>query len=88
MSEKLSWDEIKQRYPDQWVELIECEWNPVEPDPYNGIVRHHSKRRKELHELIMQDQPVDDAAVIYVGDVKFAEGRVFSANLHELRGTK
>ena len=81
MTKKLTWGEIKKLYPDQWVELIECEWDPVEPDPANGVVRHHAKKRNDLHELIMKDKPVNDAAVIYVGEITFTEGVVFNANL-------
>jgi len=88
MAEKLSWEEIKKRYPEQWVELVECDWDPIEPDPRGGVVRHSAKKRKDLHELIMKDQPVDDAAVIYAGEVKFAEGTVFNANLHQFMGNK
>lgn len=88
MAQKLSWKEIKELYPDQWVELIECDWDPVEPDPACGVVRHHAKKRKELHELIMKDKPVNDAAVIYAGDIKFAEGMVFNANLHSVTSCK
>jgi len=88
MAKKLSWNEIKENYPDQWVELVECEWDPYEPDPRNGIVRHHAIRRKQLHELIMKDQPVDDAAVVFAGDVKFKEGIVFNANLHQVIDSK
>ena len=87
MDEKLTWEEIKARYPDQWVELIECEWDETEPDPRNGIVRRHAKKRKEIHEQFMKD-PVDDSAIVYTGEFKVPDGMVFSANLHQYGARK
>lgn len=82
MSEKLIWDEIKTIYPDQWVELIDFEWDEFEPDPRNGVVRHQSKARKEIHDQFMSN-PVDNSAIVYTGVMKIPEGLVFSANLHQ-----
>lgn len=82
MGEKLTWSEIKSQYPDEWVELIECDWDDFEVDPRSGIVRDHAKKRKELHERIMK-KPVDDSAIVYTGKMKIPEGSIFSANLHQ-----
>lgn len=82
MPEKLSWNEIKERYPEQWVELIDFDWDEFEPDPRNGIVRHNAKQRKEIHAQFMND-PVDDSAIVFTGKMKIQEGAVFSANLHQ-----
>ena len=78
--DKLTWEEIKQQYESQWVELIDYEWDPFEPNPREGVVRNHGKRRKEIHERFMRD-PVEDSAIVYTGPVEFPEGTVFSANL-------
>ena len=87
MVEKLSWGEIKERYPDQWVELIDFDWDEFGPDPRSGVVRCHASKRKELHDIVMKD-PVERSAIVYVGDLKFKEGTVFSANLHQYMGAK
>jgi len=87
MAEKLSWDEIKKLYLNRWVELVDLEWDEFEPDPRSGVVRHHAEKRKELHGIMMRD-PVDSSAIVYVGDLKFKEGTVFSANLHQYSGPK
>jgi hypothetical protein len=55
MQEKLTWEEIKKRYFEQWVELVDFEWDEFEPDPRCGVVRHHAKKRKELHDMITED---------------------------------
>ena len=85
MTDKLPWNEIKRLYPNQWVELVDFEWDEFEPDPRYGVVRHYAQKRKELHDIMMQD-PVDSSAVVYVGNLKFKEGTVFSANLHQYSG--
>lgn len=82
MGEKLTWEEIKRRYREQWVELIEFDWDEWEPDPCGGIVRHNAQLRKELHDQFMKD-PIDDSAIVYTGNMRIAEGTVFSANLHQ-----
>ena len=87
MSEKLTWKEIKERYPDQWVELIDFEWDEFEPDPRCGVVRFKSKVRKEIHEQFMNN-PVDNSAIVFTGAMKIPEGMVFSANLHQYGARK
>jgi hypothetical protein len=82
MKNKLSWDEIKKHYPDQWVELTDCEWDDFEPDPRSGVVRNSAKVRKEIHAKFMSD-PVDSSAIVYTGKMRTPEGLVFSANLHQ-----
>ena len=87
MTEKLSWDEIKRLYSDQWVELVDFEWDEFEPDPRGGIVRHSAKSRKEVHTQYMKD-PIDNSAIVYTGKMKVPEGTVFSANLHQYSARK
>lgn len=87
MEEKLTWGEIKERYNGEWVELIDVDWDDFEQNPRTGVVRLHAKKRRELHELIMRD-PVDSSAIVYVGKMKFPEGTIFSANLHQYMGGK
>ena len=68
MSNRLSWDEIKGQYPNEWVELIDYEWDETEPDPKSGTVRVHSHDRKEFEELIRKDSP-EDSTLVYVGKI-------------------
>ena len=46
MNKKLNWDEIRNTYSHEWVELIEYEWHEFEPKPRAGIVIDHAKNRK------------------------------------------
>lgn len=80
MANKLTWQQIKQQYDGEWVELIDFEWDMTEPDPSSGVVRVHAKDRKEFHRLAMQDPPAE-SAVVYVGPILMAkENMVFNAN--------
>lgn len=50
LSNKITWDEIKKIYPDEWVSLHNCE-----KDPTGLLVKAevfaHSKNRKDVFEL-------------------------------------
>ena len=48
MGEKLSGQEIKQRYPDEWVILVEFERNGERVDVNAGVVLDHDRSRKAL----------------------------------------
>ena len=37
--EKLSWKEIREKFDQEWVELIDYDWDMTEPDPSAGVVR-------------------------------------------------
>ncbi|ETW97115.1 MAG: hypothetical protein ETSY1_23850 [Candidatus Entotheonella factor] len=52
MNQKLNWEEIKKRFDQEWVELIDYEWEETKPYPSGGVVRVHAKDRKEFDRLI------------------------------------
>jgi hypothetical protein len=58
--ERLSWDQIKQRYDEQWVELIDCDWPDSMPWPKSGVVRVHSPNRKEFWRLANAATPIPE----------------------------
>ena len=82
MSKKLTWAEINELYRDEWVELIDYEWDETEPDPKSGRVRVHSKDRKEFEKLIRQDSP-EDSALVFVGKIIVPEGMTISSNQNQ-----
>ena len=83
-SEKLTWDEICQRYDQQWVELVDYDWPETEPYPHAGIVRVHAASRRVFDDLILHDAP-DHSAFVFVGERKTPPGVILSANLHQWR---
>ena len=66
MGEKLSWEEIKSRYDQEWVELVDYDWPEEDPHPRAGIVRVHAKERSKFDDLADVDPP-NDSAYIFVG---------------------
>ena len=83
MGKKLTWEHIQQQYDQEWVELVDYDWPEIETHPVEGIVRVHAKTRKEFDRLI-QENPPDLSALVYVGRPKRKPGLILSANLHLL----
>ncbi len=71
---KLTWEEIKRLYNEEWVELVDYDWPDEEPDPRAGIVRVHAKTREEFDKLAKVDAP-HDSACVFVGEL-FASNAV------------
>jgi hypothetical protein len=80
MAKKLTWEEIKQDFDKQWVELIDYDWQETEPYPNSGVVRVHSGNRKEFDKMILQDPPAH-SAIIFVGQRKRPDNVILSSNL-------
>ena len=66
---KLSWSEIKERYDQQWVHLVDYEWEEGEPYPTAGVVHLHARTRKEFDRVMLSSEPISGAR-IYVGDIR------------------
>ena len=82
MAEKLTWSEIKERYRNEFVQLVDYEWDETEPDPRSGVVTIHSKNRREFDQLIRQAQE-PDSAILYVGEINLPKGVTLSANQNQ-----
>ncbi len=82
--EKLSWDQIEEQFDQEWVELVDYDWDMTQPDPSAGVVRVHSKDRREFDRLMLQDPP-EDSAILFVGDLRLPENTFLSVNLHQYK---
>ncbi|MBI4861154.1 MAG: hypothetical protein HY815_12985 [Candidatus Riflebacteria bacterium] len=49
MGEKLTWDEIKKRFPDEWVVLVDSSFNENE-DLTEGTVFAHGSNRDTIYD--------------------------------------
>ncbi len=68
MDKKLTFNEIKTRYNEEWVELIDYDWPDGMPWPKAGVVRVHHPNRKEFWKLAKETQPqVEESAIVFVG---------------------
>ncbi|MBR3723685.1 MAG: hypothetical protein IKN12_13135 [Selenomonadaceae bacterium] len=45
---RLTWDEIKSKYPDQWVGLTDVEWDGEAPNVQSAIVKYTDKSGYEI----------------------------------------
>ena len=80
MNRILTWSEIEKTYPNEWVQLVDCEWPEGEPRPVAGRVRIHAASRKEFNKLVLEADPID-AARVYVGSHSLPKGTILSSNL-------
>ena len=73
MAEKLTWEEIKKQYDQEWIELVDYDWPDENPDPKAGVVRVHAKTKEEFDRLASIDAP-RDAACVFVGEPLLLSG--------------
>ena len=51
MEKRMTWKEIQEAYPDQWVGLSEVEWIEKSSNVRSAIVKYTDKTRDEISEL-------------------------------------
>jgi len=68
MGEKLTWNEMKNRYPDEWLLIIEIDLDET-GHLKSGIVKCHSKSKKDIY-----DEPVQTKSIAfrYIGESNFS----------------
>ena len=50
-NERLTIQEIEQRYPDEWLLIVDCEISE-NTELLSGVVAVHSKSREDIHDAI------------------------------------
>lgn len=70
--ERLTWEEIKKQYDQEWVELVDYDWPDQDQYPRSGVVRVHAPTRSKFDDLADIDPPFD-SAYIFVGETKRSE---------------
>ena len=78
MTERLTWEEIKNKYPNEWVALIDCEYGDEWGDLKQGIVVAHNKNKKDYidqFKIVMEDLGNPDCASLFTGELKPPKGR-------------
>ena len=83
-NKKLSWKEIEKQYDQQWVQLIDYVWEEGEPYPASGVLQFHASNRRDFDRL-SRENPVEDAACVFVGKPKIPPGVILSANAMKIR---
>ncbi len=67
MKEKMTWDEMKNKFPDQWLLIIEYELDPS-GHLISGVVNRHSKDKDHVYRLPALNQ---STAFRYTGKSTF-----------------
>ena len=83
MEKKLTWDEIKKHYNNEWVELIDFDWPEESLYPSSAIVRVHAPDRAEFYKLASEN-PARDSAFLFVGEYGRPKGTYLSSNLRRV----
>ena len=70
MKNKISWNEMKNKFPDEWLLIVDCE---VDKDGHilSGIVTRHSTEKDEVFALPALDK---SSAFKYTGKSTFPGG--------------
>ena len=67
MADKLTWDEIKKKFPDEWVVLVEGSFDENE-DPAGGVVYDHDPDRARLYARCLGGPR--STTVLYTGAIR------------------
>lgn len=67
MTPRMSWNQIKDLFANQWVELIDFEWDWDRTSPRWARIRHFSPDRQSLIEKIDSSGKIDDSVVLFIG---------------------
>ena len=84
MERKLTWHEIREQFDQEWVQLIDFDWPEGEPFPASGIVQFHAPDRKQF-DMLSRQNPIDDAACVFVGKAHLPAHTFLSANAMKIR---
>ena len=70
MGQKMTWEEMKKAYPDEWLLITDCERDQF-GNLKAGVVERHSQDDKEVFALPSVDK---DCAFRYTGECRFPGG--------------
>jgi hypothetical protein len=69
MADKLSWDEIRMSYPDEWVILVDFERETPDSAVTGGVVFAHSRNKRELLSSTKEALRGQSRAIRFTGEV-------------------
>jgi len=78
-AERMSWEEICRHYPDEWVVLVDADWeNEGDFEFGTAIVFGHRKRRKEAHsDMGRALREFENVGVFFTGPIRGPIPRLF-----------
>lgn len=76
MGEKISWEEMKNEYPDEWLLIVDYELDNS-GHVISGVVERHSRNKDEVYRLPSLNKSV---ALRYTGESNFSGLRSHADN--------
>lgn len=67
LHQKLPWAQIQELFEDQWVELVEYDWDWSQAFPSHARVRNFSNDRIDLMVKIQKAGEVPESVVLFLG---------------------
>ncbi|MBI3890986.1 MAG: hypothetical protein HY303_05595 [Candidatus Wallbacteria bacterium] len=69
MSEKITWNQIRQRYPDEWVILVDLDADEETNEVFGGVVLGHDPSEKKLIKDTKDAAAGTSAAILFTGEI-------------------
>ena len=69
VKQHLSWEEIKKRYPNEWVVLIDLDADDETDEVFGGVVFDHGVDRRSVHTRNKGQLAGSSIAILFTGDV-------------------
>ena len=76
MSNKISWEKMKNNYPDEWLLIVDYETDNS-GHIISGVIERHSRNKDEVYQLPF---PKKSAAFRYTGESNFSGLRSHANN--------
>ena len=69
VSEPMSWSEIRERFPDQWIALVALDWADERDQPfYTALVAGHGSQREALDQAKPLLKLFEQLGVFFTGE--------------------
>jgi hypothetical protein len=75
VKEKITWQEMKQRYPDEWLLIVDYDLDGM-GHLQTGVVKKHSRNKVDIYKADIHDE---SAAFRYTGESSFSGLRSHAA---------
>ena len=56
MNERMTWEQIQMKYPDQWVGLVDVRYQNDGISVESAIVKYTNKKKSELTRLVLKGE--------------------------------
>jgi len=82
--DKQSWDQIEKAFCNQWIELVDYDWQEGKPFPTAGTVRVHSSSRQDFYKQAKINPP-KDSAILLVGKYEIPDKKILCSSIMQIR---